>query len=79
MILKRPQKNSLVQSLLLKASEKTEKYFNSLAVKIDKIDKHALKGDLSYLNFQDIRINFREKLASMQELLSEKYFKNYSM
>ena len=45
LILKRPQQSNLIHSLLLKSTERTDKYFQSLELKVNKLDRNHLIED----------------------------------
>lgn len=73
-ILKRPQHSHLIHSLILKASDKIEKYFHHLSLVTHKIDQADLKERLSVIDVQHLKREFRAKMESVQGLLREKYF-----
>lgn len=68
-ILKRPQHSHLIHSLLLKANDKIEKYFQSLSLTAHKLDTNTIKNRIPGADPQELRKDFRAKLESMGELL----------
>jgi len=73
-ILKRPQLSNLVHILALKATDKVEKYFQTLLASVRQMDAMQAQSYLGELNLQQLRIKFREKLSGLQDLLQTKYF-----
>lgn len=72
-ILKRPQHSHLIHSLILKASDKVEKYFSQLSILTHKLDPSDLRDRLSRVDVQVLKRDFRSKLENIQDLLREKY------
>jgi hypothetical protein len=73
-ILKRPQHAHLIHSLILKANDKVDKYFQTLSLKVHKLDGNDIKSRIPGADPQLLRKEFKEKLESMGDLLKEKYF-----
>lgn len=73
-LLKRPTHSNLLHSLTLRAADKTEKYFHSLALAIHKLEGSNLRERVPALDLQQLRRDFRSRLDGLQELLREKYF-----
>ena len=73
-ILKRPQHAQLMHSLILKANEKVEKYFQALALTAHKLGSAELRDRLPGADPQALRKDFRTRLESLSDLLREKYF-----
>jgi hypothetical protein len=73
-ILKRPQHAHLLHSLVLKANDKVEKYFQQLSLLAHKADPSSLKERLARVDLQLLRREFRGRLEGVQSLLREKYF-----
>lgn len=68
-ILKRPQHAHLIHSLILKANDKIENFFQSLNMTAHKIDSSQLRDRLPSVDPQVMRKEFRAKLDGIGSLL----------
>jgi hypothetical protein len=73
-IVKRPQHSHLIHSLILKASDKIDKYFHTLSLVVHKTTPNELRERITGLDLHGIKRSFRQKLESINDLLREKYF-----